>query len=290
MGEQILLGIGGNLDKLGQLVGTWLGQHGFNIVVILFGAWVVRHFSSKLIAGAMHATLREDLYPTKLDREKRLKTLDSLVGAIMRITVYIIAAIMIIAEIGINTAPLLASAGVLGVALGFGAQSLIKDFVSGIFIIIENQYRVGDIVRLGEVTGVVEAITIRTTIVRDLSGDVHHIPNGTIGTTTNKTMDYGRINEDITVALGTDIDQLAHVISHVAEELSAMPEFEHKLKEPPKLASVRGFSSGGVVVKILGKTSPGNVWRVRSEMYRRLAKALDKNGIQLAGQPEAKKK
>lgn len=285
MGEEFFLKLGENLSKLGDRLAGWLGEHIFNIVVILIGAWLIRVFAERFLNQLLRITLREDLYATKSDREKRLKTLSSLSSTFIRVVIYLVAAIMIIAEMGINTGPLLASAGVLGVALGFGAQSLIKDFVSGIFIITENQYRVGDVVKLGDVTGVVEGITIRTTIVRDLHGDLHHIPNGTITLTTNKTMGFGRINEDITVAFDTDLEQLAHVIDHVGEELAAMPEFEHKIKDPPKLASVRGFSKDGLVVKILGKTAPSSEWQVRSEMYKKLKAAFDRHKITLAGQP-----
>jgi len=282
MWDEFIKAIDSNLQEVGKDLGNWLSEHAFNIGVILFGAWIIRHFGSKIIIEALRHTLRTDLYPTQIDREKRLKTLESLVGAVVRVGIYIIATIMIVGELGINTGPLLASAGVLGVAIGFGAQSLIKDLVSGIFIITENQYRVGDTVKLGEVHGVVEGITIRTTILRDLNGHVHHIPNGSISVTTNKTMDYGRINENIVVSIDTDLDRLAHVIDHVGEELAAMPEFHRKIIDPPKMVSVKGFTEAGVSVKILGKTVPADEWRIKSEMYKRLKKAFVANHIDLA--------
>lgn len=273
------------LVTVGARVEEWIGNHGLNIAVIVLGAWLLKRFGAQIISQLLRHTIRPDLYPTKADREKRLKTLSSLVGASIGIIIYIVAGIMIIGELGVNTAPLIASAGILGVALGFGAQSLIKDFVSGIFIIIENQYRVSDEVQLGSVSGVVEAITIRTTVLRDLNGHVHHVPNGTITFTTNKTMDFGRINEDIEVAMDTDLDRLEHIINHVGQEIAALPEFKRHIHEAPHLASFRGFSSTGFRVKILGKTSANEHWRIRSELYKRLKDAFEQHKIKVTGQP-----
>lgn len=265
----------------GHLIAQWMDQHLVNIIIILIGAYILRKFGTKFISTVMHKTVRHDLFPSEADRKKRIKTLDDLIGAIVRVTTWLIAIFMIVSELGINTAPLLASAGVLGLAIGFGAQSLVKDFVTGIFIITENQYRVGDVVQIGAVKGTVEAITIRTTIVRELNGDLHHIPNGTITVTTNKTMGFGSINEDITVARDTDIAELEHIINHVGEEVAAVPELKNLVKEPPHFSSVKGFDASGIVVKILGKTSTGDAWQVRSEFYKRLVKALEKHGIEV---------
>jgi small-conductance mechanosensitive channel len=155
----------------------------------------------------------------------------------------------------------------------------VKDFVSGIFIITENQYRVGDIVQLGEVSGVVEAITIRTTILRDLDGYLHHIPNGTITVTTNKTIGYAGLNEDIVVAADTDLEQLEHVINHVGEQLAAQPELMHKIKEAPRLVSIQGLHDKGITVKVIGQTTAGSRVAVRSEFYRLLKKACAQHKI-----------
>lgn len=270
-----------NVEYLGNLIAQWLDQHLVNVLIILLGTYLLRKFGTKFISKLMHKTVRHDLYPSEIDRKKRIKTLDSLIGAIVRISAWVIATFMIISELGIDTAPLLASAGVFGLAIGFGAQSLVRDFVTGIFIITENQYRVGDVVQIGNVKGVVEAITIRTTIVRELNGDLHHVPNGTITVTTNKTMDFGSINEDLTVARDTDLNELEHIINHVGEEIAASTEFKNLVKEPPHFSSIKGFDASGIVVKILGTTSAGDAWLVRSEFYKRLIKALAKHGIEV---------
>jgi moderate conductance mechanosensitive channel len=279
------------LVKIGHLFASWFGLHGINIIAILVGAWFIRRFGSEILNRILRQTIRNDLYPTEADRQKRIKTLDSLVGASTRVAVYIIATILIIGEINPQyTTALFASAGLLSVGVGIGAQSLIKDFFSGIFIILENQYRVGDSVTIGDTSGIVEAVTIRTTVLRDLNGHIHHVPNGTIDVTTNKSVGFGGINEDIKVAADTDLDRLAHIINHIGEEMASMPEFSNKITEPPVFARVVGFEDDGVVIKILGKTTHASRLKVKSELYKRLQKAFVANQIELVSSPALQNK
>lgn len=276
------------LSRIGDLMLEWLNQHAVNIVAILIGAWFIRRFGTEIISQFLKRTIRSDLYPSAADREKRLKTLESLVGASTRVTVYIVATILIIGEINPHyTTALFASAGLIGVAFGIGGQSVIRDFVNGLFVIMENQYRVGDIITAAGVSGTVEGITIRTTTLRDLDGHVHHVPNGVIQVATNKTSGYTRINEDIVVDGGTDLDRLEHVINHVGQELAAVAEYSSKVTEAPSFARVVRFDGDNVVVKILGKTTPGSHLEIKSELYKRLQKALRANHIKLAGMAPA---
>lgn len=270
-----------SLEKVYEIILSWMGAHLLDIIIILVMARIIREFGTRIISKIIHQTVRRDLFPTESDRKKRLETLDSLVGASVRIVVSIIAGTMIISELGVDAAPLLASAGIVGIALGFGAQSLIKDFVSGIFIIVENQYRVGDIIEINNIDGVVEAITIRTTVLRDLNGNLHHVPNGSITVTTNKTMDYGRINEDIAVGLNTNIEELEHVVNHVGSQIASSATFKDDIKDPPHFARIIGFSSKGLIIKVLGKTTAGEQWRIKGELYRRLKIAFDKHKIEI---------
>lgn len=271
-----------NLEYLANLVTQWMDQHLVNIAIILIGAYVLRKFGTKFISRVMHKTIRRDLYPNEADRKKRIQTLDNLINAATKVAAFLIATFMILSELGINTAPLLASAGVFGLALGFGAQSLVKDFVSGIFIITENQYRVGDVVQIGDVEGVVQAISIRTTMVRSLNGDLHHVPNGSIIVTTNRTMNFGSIDENITVAPNTDLKELEHIVNHVGEEVAALPELKNMVKEAPHFSQVKGFNESGIVFKVLGTTTTGDAWLVKSEFYKKLAKAFERHGVKVA--------
>ncbi len=276
-------------DVAHQITG-WSGTHLLNIVIIVIGAEVLYQVSVRATSKVVHKTARRpDLFPTALDRKKRVKTLDSLIHATLRIIILVLALIMIASELGINTAPLVASAGVIGVALGIGAQSFIRDLMSGFFIITENQYRVGDTVSIGttiatiQIIGEVEAINIRTTVLRDLDGGLHHISNGTIVVASNLTMNFAQINEDIVVAMDTDIDKLKHVIDHVGEELAASPEFERAILTAPHFERIQQFTDEGISIKVIGKTNAGDQWRVKGELYKRLKVAFDKNHIKLAG-------
>lgn len=274
-----------------QLLGTWLSAHLLQIIIIIVSAEIIYRVSTKTLTKIVErATHRPDLFPTELDRKKRIKTLNSLVNATLRIFIFVIAGIMIISELGINTGPLIASAGIIGVALGFGAQSLIKDFMSGFFIITENQYRVGDVVEVVtnngavRVSGVVEAITIRTTVIRDMEGRLHHIPNGNVQVATNMTMNYAGIDEELVVDLNTDIDKLEHIINHVGEQLAANHALSKKILDAPHFGRVDRLDKDGLVIKIFAKTTPGDQWLIKGEMYKKLNTALDKNDIVMARQ------
>lgn len=295
--EELVKKLLDSLESIGQHLQQWFSAHSVNIIAILLGAYIIRRFGIEVLNRLLKHTVRPDIYPSKADRDKRIKTLNSLISAGMRVSVYIIAGILIIGEINPSyTTALFASAGLITVALGFGAQSLIRDFASGIFIITENQYRIGDEVMLtagagiGTVSGIVEDLTIRTTVLRDLDGNVHHMPNGNISVTTNKTLGYSRLNEDVTVAIDTKLDRLEHVINHVGEQVASLPELEHKVLQAPYMASVKAISNEGLVVKILAKTAPADQWLVRSEFFKRLPKAFADSDILWPSQAKPSKK
>lgn len=279
MFDQVGQKISESFSEVSSQAGRWFGDHFLNVIIILVLGYVSRVLLTKLVRNIIKQTVRHDLFPTEADRKKRQKTLDGLVGTVVKIFVWVVVIIMIVNELGVDTGPLIASAGVIGIVLGFGAQTLIKDFTSGMFIIAENQYRVGDVIEINDISGVVEDITIRTTVLRDLDGHLHHIPNGSIDVTTNMTMDYAQLHENITVGADTDIEQLEHVINHVGEQLDSKPELKKMIIEPPKFERITGFNHDGLVVKILGKTTPGDQWKVQGEFYKQLKKAFDKHGI-----------
>lgn len=263
-------------------VTTWLDVHLTSILVILFITWLIRRLGPPLVMRVLRKTVRGDLYPTQIDRKKRLKTLEGLIGAIFGVGSWLLALMLIVSELKPSYAgTLIASAGILGFALAFGAQSLIKDFMSGIFIIFENQYRVGDVVTINNVSGKVEGITIRTTILRDLNGYVHHIPNGTITLTTNRTMDYGRIYEDIKVKPETDLELLEKTINSAGKKVSKMAEFENKIAEPPSFDRVSAIDKDGITVKVLGKVNLSIQKQVKSEFIKQLAKDFEKAKIKM---------
>lgn len=281
MDETIFRYISDEFNRFMNNLGNWFSDHGFEIAIIILCAWLAKRYGGQFITRIFHRTIRADLYPTKSDRTKRLETIDSITGAILQVAVIVIAGIMIISELGVNTTPLIASAGVLGIALGFGAQSLIKDFTSGLFIIIDNQYRVGDIVKLDEIAGKVEAITIRTTVLRGLDGTLYHVPNGSISATANLTMSYGGIEEDIAFDNNVDITKLTMAINRAGEQLAKDPKYAQKILEAPHFMRIVGFTPNGIMVKILGTTTANDSWEIRGEFYRRLINELRKAKIDL---------
>lgn len=284
-------GLAEKVGNVGHLLGDWLYLHAVNITIILVTAWVLRHFSAKILSGMLKHTIRSDMFPTKGAREKRLKTLSSMANAVTQVGITLVAAILILGEINPNYANVLfASAGLLTVALGFGAKDLINDFVTGIFIISEGQYRVGDAVEIAGVSGVVEAVTVRTTVLRDLDGNVHYVPNGDITVATNKTLGFSRINENIAFDPKTDIERVTHVIDHVGEEMAASAEFKNKLKEAPHVAQVVGYGPTGLIIKVTATTGESDKPAIKSAMYKQLHKAFAKNDIVVALQPAPAKK
>ena len=268
---------------------AWAETHGLNILIIVFGAWLLRRLGAALFTGVLNRAVRSHPFATETDRKKRVDTLDSLISAVSKVVFWIIAVIMIVDELGINTAPLLASAGVVGIALGVGAQSLIKDFTNGLFIIVENQYRVGDFVQFDTVSGIVQAITIRTTILRDFDGNIHHVPNSSIVVATNMTFGVSGINQDITVSIDTDLEKLEKVINDVGTEITADDVWGKKIKKTPYFAQVVQFAERGIVIKILGETTPGSQWKVKTELLKRLRAAFIENGIDLPMAPRSNK-
>ena len=263
----------------------WFSTHLLNIIVIIIGAWAIRRISVAVIMGILKRVVRTHRFASESDRKKRIATLDNLLNTATKIAVFSIAAIMIVDELGINTAPLLASIGIVGVAVGIGSQSIIRDFTNGLFIILENQYRVGDLVSFGTATGAVQAtgtvqsISVRTTVLRDINGNIHHVPNGTIIVTTNKTFDLSGINEDITVRFNTDIPKLEKIINKIGADLGEDEIFGKKIKKAPYMAQVASFSDQGIVIKILGDTTPGTNMKVRTELFKRLQEAFIKEKI-----------
>lgn len=261
----------------------WLeNYHIISVVVILFVAYIVREFGTRLLMRIVSEAIRHDSFQSNSDRKKRVKTLQSLVRAILHAAVWVFSLLLIIGEFKPELATALITGGsIIGVALGFGAKGVVSDFLAGIFIIYENQYRVGDIIELNRtgITGTVEAITIRTTIIRDVDGNVHHIPNGTITFTTNKSMDYSNINLDLTVAFETDLEKLEKIINKIGTDLATEEDFKKKILEAPHLGPISNFDPNGIVIKVLGKVAPSKQWEVSAELRKRIVREFARNNI-----------
>lgn len=271
--------------NLFQLIGAWVVDHGFAVLLILGVSWLLLYFGGKVIKRVIRKVIRNSHFHiiSAEDARKRQDTLIGLFRTIWKIMVIIVTFFLLFTEIfpDINLIPIFASAGIIGVAVGFGAQSIIKDFITGAFIIMENQYRVGDVVDIEGAAGTVERISVRSTVVRDTDGNVHFIPNGSVVHVINKTMGYSRVNLTISVTPDTDIDQLAVVIDQVGTEIIEDEKWKKKIIEPPHFLSIGSFSDTSLEIKVTAKTQPNSQWEVTGELRRRLLKAFTKHEIEL---------
>jgi small-conductance mechanosensitive channel len=214
-------------------------------------------------------------------RKQRADTMASLLKSISTGVIFTIVGFMVIAQLGYNIAPLIASAGILGVALGFGAQSLVKDFLSGIFMILEDQYGVGDVVNVGEATGTVEAVGLRVTRLRDVDGTVWYVRNGEILAVGNMSQNWARSVLDISVSYHEDIQRVEQVLREVAHAMWEDPEYRANILEEPEIWGVERLDPDAVVLRIVIKTAPLEQWAISREMRQRIKTRFDELGIEI---------
>jgi small-conductance mechanosensitive channel len=212
---------------------------------------------------------------------KRTDTLSSIVGSILTVFIVIVAAITIMGQLNIEIGPILAAAGIVGVALGFGAQHLVKDVISGFFILLDDQIRVGDVVQITGRGGLVENVNLRVTILRDLAGNVHYVRNGEIDVVTNMTKEYSRHVFDIGVAYREDVDEVIEVIKAVDEDLRNDPMFKDDILEPVEILGLDQFANSSIIIKARTKTKPIRQWAVGREFNRRLKRRFDEENIEI---------
>jgi small conductance mechanosensitive channel len=252
------------------------------VLIVFAVASLLQRTSNKFIGRLVERTVRKDQFVSEHDEKAREDTLKSIFSATATIFIWVVSIMIILGQFDVNLGPLIASAGIAGIAIGFGAQSLVKDIVTGTFILLESQFRVGDVIELNkEVSGTVEAFTLRITTLRDLDGMKHYIPNGEITLVTNMTMEFSGINLNIGVAYNTDIDKLEKVINTVGSKLVEEEEWSLKITEAPAFLRVDSFADSAIIVKIVGKTVPMEQWAVTGELRKRLKIAFDKEGIEI---------
>ena len=218
---------------------------------------------------------------TAARRAQRAKTIGSLLDSVASFVIWIIAALMVLGELAINIGPLIAGAGIVGIAFGFGAQNLVRDFLSGIFMLIEDQYGVGDIIDVGPATGTVENISLRTTRLRDVNGIVWHVPNGQISRVGNKSQQWSRALIDVDVAYDTDLERASAVIKEVADGLHDDATFGLMILEDPEVWGVERLGADGVSIRLVVKTTPADQFKVARELRARIKAAFDRAGIEI---------
>jgi len=257
---------------------TWLTTSGLRVALVLcalaVGLWAVRTFTRRLQG------LLEGAAPGP-EQAKRAATLTHIVRDVLAVALVVVAGMLILAELGIDLKPLLAAAGIGGLAIGFGAQSVVKDVISGFFLLLEDQVRVGDVVAIGGTGGLVESITLRTIVLRDMAGNVHIIPHGSVDRVTNMTKDFSRYVFDVRVAYREDPDEVMEILREVGEELRQDPAFAADILEPLEILGVDKFADSAVIIKCRITTKPIQQWRIGREMNRRIKKTFDARNIEI---------
>ena len=250
-----------------------MNHSGVSIAFIALGAAILYYLGSMVVAFFTRQLVKgKDRSQPKKDIEKRQKTLSTLTvniwrGAVVLVTIISIFKILFPA---LDLSPLFASAGIVGIAVAFGSQTLVKDFLTGIFIVSENQYRVGDVVEINGAEGRVEHLGTRSTIIRDFDGNVHYVPNGSISHVVNKTMGYSRVNFSLALANSADFDQAVSVINQVGDQLATDAAWKKRIIDAPQFDSIESFTASSVTITIVGKVQPSDQWAVTAEMRRRL--------------------
>lgn len=267
------------LDNLSR----WFHHTTVQVLATIAVAFCLQYLVRKTLRFVVHRAVRGHKYAHKIDEEKRENTLVNIFHTAISVVIWTLAVIVILGQMHINIAALATGAGLVGIIVGFGAQSAIKDFLAGIFIIAENQYRVGDIVTLrvsgGDVSGVVEDITVRITRLRDLDGNLHIVQNGASIVVTNLSFEYANVNVDVKVAYDSDINKVEKVMNEVGAALAKDEKWAKHIVEPIQFLRVDGFEEAGARIKALGTVEPAMQWDIAGEFRRRLIAAFEKNRI-----------
>lgn len=281
-----------NIDALSDWLqndGNWLQEESVKLVIILVSSIALYYLGAFLIEFALHksAGVGKQRHWAKKDIEKRQKTVIGLIINVWRVIVIASMSFAIFNVIfpHVSLAPIFASAGIVGIALGFGAQSLAKDFLSGLFIVSENQYRVGDVIEIDGFGGTVERIGARSTVIRDVDGAVHYFPNGMIQHVINRTMGYSMARFTMAVDPNADVEQVITIINETGKSLSEEEKWQPKIIEAPAFVMMGEMNAHAINMIVSGKTQPSDQWSVSAEMRRRLLEEFDKHHIQLGTIP-----
>ena len=259
----------------------WLLNHGVEVILVVVVTWIISRFLNVIVTRVVRRLVPKASFALESEEKKREDTLISIIQGFFSIFIWIGALFFILDRLGIPVVPLLTGAGILGVAIGFGSQSLVRDVITGIFIIAENQFRIGDVIAVGSYIGTVEGMTLRVTKLRQIDGTIHYIPNGEIKVASNKSKDYSMVDLKVNVGYDTKIDHLEEVINEVGESLAKDPEFMDHIIEPPQFLRIDDLSDYAITARILGKVYPKQQYLIAGELRKRLKKVFEKHDIDI---------
>jgi small conductance mechanosensitive channel len=261
-----------------QQLSQWVTESGARILLLILLAFAASRFASAVIRNAEHE-IADGNEVSIQERRKRLRTVGATLNRFFSILIWSAALLMVLRELDVDITPVLTGAGIIGLAVGFGAQTLVKDIISGLFLIAEDQVRLGDVAEINGIGGAVEQINLRTIVLRDVEGTVHTIANGEIRTLANKSKDFSYYVIDIGVGYDDDTDRIVDVVRNVAADLMKDPAFSVNILEPLEVLGVDSFKATEVTLRFRIKTMPLKQWEVGRELRRRIKKAFDANGI-----------
>jgi small-conductance mechanosensitive channel len=276
----------------------WFVNRPLQILLILVAAWLLSKLARRWIRRVVQRLVSSDrelaarqlrrigvrpppMLTTEVDprRETRALAISGLIGSTAAALIWTMAVMLAVGRVGLELGPLIAGAGIAGIALGFGAQSLVKDWISGLFMTLEDQYGVGDVVDVGEASGVVERITLRATVLRGVDGTVWHVPNGQIVRVGNRSQLWSVALVDVTVGYDADLDRAATVLRDVATELCAREEYAPSVLEAPQVLGVEALGADGVTLRLIVKVAPGSQWDLQRALRQAIKAAFDANGV-----------
>jgi moderate conductance mechanosensitive channel len=272
------------LNIKNDVINSWLGEHLAGLAFLAILAITLLLLTILIVPKIINAAVRNvKAEQTEEELKKREETLTSVIVTTLQIVIIFIFVLTVVGQLISWTAitPVLTATGVVGVAIGFGAQSLVKDVISGLFIIMENQYRKGDVIKIAGESGAVEEINLRRTILRDMDGVYHVVPNGEIKVASNYTKQWSRVNFNIGVSYDTDLDKAIAVINQVGKEIAEDPQWSLMIISPPRAVRVDNLGDSSVDIRIVGETRPSRQWDVTGELRLRLKRAFDKEGIEI---------
>lgn len=280
---------------------NWFIDKPVQIVLVLIIAWIlirlarrwVRRFVTRVVAPPVSSTQRLEQLGIELPRALsatsepdprragRANSISIVLTSTTVVAIWVIAGLTVLGIVGIQLGPLLAGAGIAGVALGFGAQSLVKDCIAGLFMLIEDQYGIGDVVDLGEAIGVVEEVSLRTTVLRSLDGTVWHVPNGVVQRVGNKSQLWSVAVIDVDVAYDSDLEQARSLLQQAADEVCETEHFQPQILEPPQVLGVEALAADGISIRLTVKVTPGAQWELQRAIRQHVKQVFDRSGIEI---------
>ena len=272
-------------NEIAAKAADWFVAKPLTIAIVIAAAWLATRLLTRGITRTLRrveAAAADGTAASTARVTQRAETIGLVLRSVVRVVVWVVALMTVLGELGIDLGPMIAGAGIAGVALGFGAQTIVKDFLSGMFMLVEDQFGVGDFIDVGEASGKVEAVTLRTTRLRSVDGTLWHVPNGTIQRVGNKSQEWSRALIDVEVAYATNLEQAQEIIKRVADEMwRDDPLGQASILEEPEVWGVEQLGASGIVIRLVVKTLPADQWKVMRALRQRIKDAFDAEGIEI---------